>query len=114
MVVGATDPNPKHAGRAFRMLRKAGIEVRHKVLQREAQAMNEAFNHWVTTGLPWVTVKAAMTLDGKIATESGESKWITGEAARRRIVADFSMDALASRLDRLIATAIQRRPATPW
>ena len=46
--------------------------------------MNEAFNHWVTTGLPWVTVKAAMTLDGKIATESGESKWITGEAARRK------------------------------
>ena len=84
VVVGATDPNPKHAGRAFRMLRKAGIEVRHKVLQREAQAMNEAFNHWVTTGLPWVTVKAAMTLDGKIATESGESKWITGEAARRK------------------------------
>ena len=84
VVVGATDPNPKHAGRAFRILRKAGIEVRHKVLQREAQAMNEAFNHWVTTGLPWVTVKAAMTLDGKIATESGESKWITGEAARRK------------------------------
>ena len=49
VVVGATDPNPKHAGRAFRILRKAGIEVRHKVLQREAQAMNEAFNHWVTT-----------------------------------------------------------------
>ena len=82
VVVGATDPNPKHAGRAFRMLRRAGIEVRHKVLQREAQVMNEAFNHWVTTGLPCVTVKAAMTLDGKIATESGESKWITGEAAR--------------------------------
>ena len=80
VVVGATDPNPKHAGRAFRILRKAGIEVRHKVLQREAQAMNEAFNHWVTTGLPWVTVKAAMTLDGKIATESGNPN---GSPARR-------------------------------
>ena len=84
VVVGATDPNPNHAGRAFRVLRKAGIEVRHKVLLPEAQALNEAFNHWITTGLPWVTVKAAMTLDGKIATESGESKWITGESARRK------------------------------
>ena len=84
VVVGATDPNPNHAGRAFRILRKAGIEVRHKVLLPKAQALNEAFNHWITTGLPWVTVKAAMTLDGKIATESGESKWITGEPARRK------------------------------
>lgn len=84
VVVGAVDPNPNHAGRAFRVLRKAGIEVRQKVLLQEALLLNEAFNHWITTGLPWVTVKAAMTLDGKIATESGESKWITGESARRK------------------------------
>ena len=50
VVVGATDPNPNHAGRAFRVLRKAGIEVRHKVLLPEVQALNEAFNHWITTG----------------------------------------------------------------
>lgn len=84
VVVGTTDPNPNHAGRAFRVLRKAGIEVRHKVLLPKAQALNEAFNHWITTRLPWVTVKAAMTLDGKIATERGESKWITGDSARRK------------------------------
>ncbi|MFN3408917.1 MAG: bifunctional diaminohydroxyphosphoribosylaminopyrimidine deaminase/5-amino-6-(5-phosphoribosylamino)uracil reductase RibD [Limisphaerales bacterium] len=83
VVVGATDPNPRHAGRGFAILRRAGIQVTTGVLADEGARLNEAFNHWIVHGTPFVTVKAAMTLDGKIATAEGESKWITGEAARR-------------------------------
>lgn len=82
VVVAATDPNPQHAGRGFRILRRAGIEVVTRVLADEATRLNEVFNHWIVHRTPFVTVKAAMTLDGKIATASGESKWITGERAR--------------------------------
>jgi diaminohydroxyphosphoribosylaminopyrimidine deaminase/5-amino-6-(5-phosphoribosylamino)uracil reductase len=82
VVAGATDPNPRHRGRAFRILRRAGVEVEAGVLGEECDRLNEAFNHWIVHGTPFVTVKAAMTLDGKIATASGESKWITGEQAR--------------------------------
>ena len=82
VVVAATDPNPKHAGRGFRLLSKDGVKVTHGVLADESTRLNEAFNHWIIHRTPFVTVKAAMTLDGKIATASGESKWITGEAAR--------------------------------
>ena len=82
VVVGATDPNPQHAGRGFAILQRAGIEVVQGVLAAECTQLNEAFNHWIVRRTPLVTVKAAMTLDGKIATASGESKWITGERAR--------------------------------
>ena len=82
VVIGATDPNPKHSGRAFKILRRAGIEVIHGILADECARLNEAFNRWIVHCTPFVTVKAAMTLDGKIATASGESKWITGEKAR--------------------------------
>ena len=104
VVVGAMDPNPKHAGKGFQILRRAGIEVnwwgeRPREPKRQLQSgssgasprqklaagcarLNEAFNHWIVHRTPFVTVKAAMTLDGKIATASGESKWITGEKSR--------------------------------
>jgi diaminohydroxyphosphoribosylaminopyrimidine deaminase/5-amino-6-(5-phosphoribosylamino)uracil reductase len=82
VVVGATDPNPKHSGRGFRLLRRAGIGVTPGVLAEECGRLNEAFNHWIVHRTPFVTVKAAMTLDGKIATANGESKWITGAKAR--------------------------------
>ena len=82
VVVGATDPNPKHRGHGFRILRRAGIEVISGVLTDECAELNEAFNHWIVHRTPFVTVKAAMTLDGKIATASGESKWITSEKSR--------------------------------
>lgn len=82
VVVGATDPNPQHSGKGFSILRRAGIEVVAGVLADECARLNEAFNHWIVHRTPLVTVKAAMTLDGKIATASGESKWITGEPAR--------------------------------
>jgi len=84
VVIAATDPNPKHSGNAYRLLRKAGIEVRKNVLEREATDLNVAFNHWITCQTPFVTMKAAMTLDGKIAEENGGSKWITSEVARRK------------------------------
>jgi diaminohydroxyphosphoribosylaminopyrimidine deaminase/5-amino-6-(5-phosphoribosylamino)uracil reductase len=82
VVVGATDPNPKHSGKAFKILRRAGIEVVHGVFAGECEKLNETFNHWIVHRTPFVTVKAAMTLDGKIATASGKSKWITGEKSR--------------------------------
>jgi diaminohydroxyphosphoribosylaminopyrimidine deaminase/5-amino-6-(5-phosphoribosylamino)uracil reductase len=82
VVTGATDPNPKHRGRAFALLKRAGIVAGKQLLEAECTQLNEAFNHWVVHRTPLVTVKAAMTLDGKIATADGESKWITGERAR--------------------------------
>ena len=82
VVVGATDPNPRHRGKGFRILRRAGIAVVHGVIAEECSRLNEAFNHWIVRRTPLVTVKAGMTLDGKIATASGESRWITGEKAR--------------------------------
>jgi diaminohydroxyphosphoribosylaminopyrimidine deaminase/5-amino-6-(5-phosphoribosylamino)uracil reductase len=82
VIVAATDPNPSHAGRGFKVLRRAGVEVIHGVLAGPAMKMNEAFNHWIVHRAPFVTVKAAMSLDGKIATRTGESKWITSERSR--------------------------------
>lgn len=82
VVVAATDPNPRHAGRGLDLLRQAGIRVDAGLLAGESSRLNEIFHHWIVTGTPFVTVKAAMTLDGKIATAGGDSKWITGERAR--------------------------------
>jgi diaminohydroxyphosphoribosylaminopyrimidine deaminase / 5-amino-6-(5-phosphoribosylamino)uracil reductase len=82
VVVGVTDPNPNHAGRGFDLLRRAGVEVVHGILAEDCARLNEVFNHWIVHRTPFVTVKAAMTLDGKIATADGESKWITGPSAR--------------------------------
>lgn len=82
VVVAATDPNPDHAGRGFRILRRAKVRVVTGVLADQAVRLNEYFNHWIVHRTPFVVAKAAMTLDGKIATVTGESKWITGEKAR--------------------------------
>lgn len=82
VVVGAMDPNPKHAGRGLDILRQGGVEVVHGILAGECARLNEAFNHWIVHRTPFVTVKSAMTLDGKIATAGGQSRWITGEKAR--------------------------------
>ena len=83
VVVAALDPNPKHNGRGLKVLRRAGVRVEHGLLANEATRMNEAFNKWIATGLPLVIAKAAMSLDGKIATRTGDAKWITSETARR-------------------------------
>jgi diaminohydroxyphosphoribosylaminopyrimidine deaminase/5-amino-6-(5-phosphoribosylamino)uracil reductase len=82
VVVGATDPNPVHAGHGLEVLRAAGIEVTAGVLAAECTDLNLIFNHWITTGGPLLAAKVAVTLDGKIACRTGESRWITGEAAR--------------------------------
>jgi diaminohydroxyphosphoribosylaminopyrimidine deaminase/5-amino-6-(5-phosphoribosylamino)uracil reductase len=84
VVVGAIDPNPAHNGCGLRLLAEAGLEVTAGVLAEAAARLNEAFNHWIVWRTPWVIVKAAMTLDGKIATSTGESQWITGDQARAR------------------------------
>ena len=84
MVVSATDPNPRHAGRAYRLLKKSGLSVDTGLYSEETETLNEAYNYWIVRQLPFVTIKSAMTLDGKIATASGQSKWITGEKARAR------------------------------
>ena len=81
-VVAMTDPNPKVAGKGIAILQEAGIEVTTGVLEQEARQLNEVFLKWMTTGLPFVALKTAMTLDGKIATAAGQSQWITNEASR--------------------------------
>lgn len=82
VVVAATDPNPHHAGHGFTVLKDAGISIRTGVLAEEATTLNTAFNHWIVHRTPWITLKAAMSLDGKIADAFGESKWITSPEAR--------------------------------
>jgi len=82
VVVGATDPNPVHAGHGFEMLRAAGVEVTEGVLVDDCLDLNLIFNHWITTQTPLLAAKAAVTLDGKIATRANDSEWITGEMAR--------------------------------
>ncbi|MCX6899425.1 MAG: bifunctional diaminohydroxyphosphoribosylaminopyrimidine deaminase/5-amino-6-(5-phosphoribosylamino)uracil reductase RibD [Verrucomicrobia bacterium] len=82
VVVAAVDPNPKHSGQGLELLKKAEIRVEVGLLCEEASKLNEPFNKWIRTGMPFLTVKAAMSLDGKIATRIGESKWITGEKSR--------------------------------
>ncbi|MBQ3337409.1 MAG: bifunctional diaminohydroxyphosphoribosylaminopyrimidine deaminase/5-amino-6-(5-phosphoribosylamino)uracil reductase RibD [Selenomonadaceae bacterium] len=83
VVAAMSDPNPLVAGRGFEILRAAGVEVEVGVLEAEARALNEIFIKWVTKNLPFVTMKFACSLDGKIATVGGESKWISGEASRK-------------------------------
>ncbi len=84
VVYAMRDPNPRVDGRGDKRLRKAGVIVAGGLLSREAAELNRAHVKWVTTRRPWVTLKAALSLDGKIATRTGDSKWITGEQARKQ------------------------------
>lgn len=81
-VIATLDPNPLVAGRGITKLREAGIQVDVGLYEAESNKMNEVFNYYIVHKLPFVTLKTATTLDGKIATIHGESQWITGEEAR--------------------------------
>ncbi|HAQ07686.1 MAG TPA: bifunctional diaminohydroxyphosphoribosylaminopyrimidine deaminase/5-amino-6-(5-phosphoribosylamino)uracil reductase RibD [Bacillus bacterium] len=83
--VAATDPNPLVGGTGIKRMREAGIEVEEGLLRDEAIELNKVFFHYINTGLPFVTLKTAISLDGKIATVTGESKWITSEESRKDV-----------------------------
>ena len=85
VVFASLDLDPRVAGQGLEKLRRAGIEVDYGALTEEEQHLNEAYRHWQRTQMPFVTLKLAASLDGKIATRTGESQWITGEAARRDV-----------------------------
>ena len=85
VVAAMTDPNPMVSGKGLDLLQRSGIEVVKGVGQPEAERLNEIFAKYITTQRPFVILKAAVTLDGRIATRSGRSRWITGAAARREV-----------------------------
>lgn len=86
VVVGATDPNPAHAGHGFELLRAGGVEVIAGVLADDCADLNLIFNHWIVRQRPLLAAKIATTIDGRIACRTGESKWITGELARADVM----------------------------
>jgi diaminohydroxyphosphoribosylaminopyrimidine deaminase/5-amino-6-(5-phosphoribosylamino)uracil reductase len=83
VIIGATDPNPRHSGRGIVELRNAGVQVRDGILAEECTRLNEAFNKWIVTGQPFVIAKCGMSLDGRLTRPPDESRWITGRDARR-------------------------------
>ncbi len=95
VIIGSSDPNPLVAGKGVQILREHGIEVTEGVLKEECDELNEIFMHYITSQRPFVTMKYAMTADGKIAAYTGLSKWISSEEARRH-----------SQIDRLKHSAI--------
>jgi len=82
VVIGIRDPNHLVSGKGMRFLRKKGVEVVTGILKRDCEKLNESFLKYISTGRPWVILKSALSLDGKIATRTGNSKWITGSKAR--------------------------------
>ncbi len=85
VVTGSGDPNPLVGGKGIAILKNSGIEVTENVLEEECLKLNEIFFHFIRTGQPFVTMKYAMTMDGKIAAYTGKSKWITGELSRENV-----------------------------
>ncbi|MBX3324269.1 MAG: bifunctional diaminohydroxyphosphoribosylaminopyrimidine deaminase/5-amino-6-(5-phosphoribosylamino)uracil reductase RibD [Nitrospira sp.] len=85
VVIAMPDPNPAVKGKGVAALRRAGLFVTVGMARTEAENLNRAYGHWMKTGRPYVTLKAGITLDGQLATASGESRWITGELSRREV-----------------------------
>jgi diaminohydroxyphosphoribosylaminopyrimidine deaminase/5-amino-6-(5-phosphoribosylamino)uracil reductase len=83
VVVGSVDVNPRHHRRGIRRLRDAGIKVREGVLEEDCARLNETFNKWIVSRLPFIIAKCGMTLDGRLTRSPAESRWITGPSARR-------------------------------
>ncbi len=122
VVVGANDPNPAHNGRGLDVLRQAGIEVISGVLAAQCTDLNLIFNHWITHDSPLIAAKVASTLDGKLACRTGESRWITNEAARadvhrwRRLFPGIAVGAMTILKDnpRLTARRSGEPEWCPW
>ncbi|MBX7115714.1 MAG: bifunctional diaminohydroxyphosphoribosylaminopyrimidine deaminase/5-amino-6-(5-phosphoribosylamino)uracil reductase RibD [Myxococcaceae bacterium] len=85
VVFASSDPNPLVNGKGLARLTRAGVQVVPHVLKAQADALNRPFFKFMRDGLPWVTLKAAVTLDGKLATKTGDSKWVSGEISRRHV-----------------------------
>jgi diaminohydroxyphosphoribosylaminopyrimidine deaminase / 5-amino-6-(5-phosphoribosylamino)uracil reductase len=85
VIIAMQDPNPLVSGRGIQSLREAGIDIEVGLLENSARQLNEAFIKYISTGQPLVIAKCGMSLDGKIATRSGDSRWITGEESRYRV-----------------------------
>jgi diaminohydroxyphosphoribosylaminopyrimidine deaminase/5-amino-6-(5-phosphoribosylamino)uracil reductase len=105
--VGSRDPNPEVNGRGVARLRRAGVEVVLDVLREACDRLNSPWFHYITTGRPYVTLKAAITLDGRIATRTGDARWVTGEAARAEV------HRLRDRVDAVIVGAGTARADDP-
>ena len=120
VVIGAIDPNPRHAGRGIDQLKKAGIDVRSGVLANECSALNEAFNKWIQTRRPFVIAKCGMSLDGRLSTAPRETQWITSAASRRHAqqlraqVDAILIGAGTLRADDPRLTARSRGAKQPW
>jgi len=120
VVIGAIDPNPRHAGRGIDQLRKAGLEVRSGVLANECSALNEAFNKWIQTRRPFIIAKCGMSLDGRLSALPRETQWITSPASRRHAqqlraqVDAILIGARTLRADDPRLTARSRGARQPW
>jgi diaminohydroxyphosphoribosylaminopyrimidine deaminase/5-amino-6-(5-phosphoribosylamino)uracil reductase len=120
IVIGAIDPNPRHAGRGIEILRGRGVNVRSGILSDECTALNEAFNKWVVNRVPFVIAKCGMSLDGRLTRRSGESRWLTSTSARRHAQQlRASVDAIlvgaeTVRADNPRLTARVRGAKQPW
>jgi diaminohydroxyphosphoribosylaminopyrimidine deaminase/5-amino-6-(5-phosphoribosylamino)uracil reductase len=83
--IGARDVNPRHSGRGIILLRNAGIAVQEGILEKECTQLNETFNKWILTGLPFVIAKCGMSIDGRLTRPAAEPQWITGRGARQDV-----------------------------
>ena len=107
VVIGATDMNPKHAGRGMHALEAAGVTVRAGVLAQECAALNDGFNKWIQTTRPLVIAKCGMSLDGRLTRPPGEEQWLTSTAARRHA------NRLRARVDAIVVGAETVRADNP-
>lgn len=107
VVIGTTDPDPRHRGRGLDLLKAAGIDLASGVLEAECAELNPEFHHVMSTGLPWVVAKCGMSLDGRLTRPQGEPRWITSAAARRDAMQ------LRSRVDAVLVGAETVRADDP-